>query len=168
MSLTVGSGRRAAIACLLGLILLPTLGAASATAAPAGSWHRNNYGVEHERLTCREAIPSLSCSYDKVPEAGFSWDDRTAHFTGRNITGSWSCPTWFDSTVCDNVVAVYRGKSTFTGGGQHPITATQEYIITEVDGEEILQVYWVDSFYCPWFRTFDEALAADYACTFAP
>jgi hypothetical protein len=160
--------RTVAIACLLWLVVMSSLGPTTAAAASVGYWHRNNYGTEHERLTCREAVASWTCFYDKVPEEGFSWDDRTGRFTGRNVTESWSCPTWFDSTVCDNVVAVYRGIETFTGGGQHPITAVQEYVVTEVNGQAILYVYWVDSFYCPWFRTFDEALAADYNCTFAP
>lgn len=157
-----------AIACLFSLVVLLSIGSATAAAVSAGTWHRNNYGTEHERLTCREAVTTWTCFYDKVPEEGFSWDDRTARFTGRNVTDSWSCPTWFDSAVCDNVVAVYRGIETFVGGGQHPITAAQEYVVTEVNGQLILYVYWVDNFYCPWFRTFDEALAADYTCTFAP
>jgi hypothetical protein len=162
------AARGLAATALTCLVLMLSLGATSARAASVGYWHRNNYGTEHEQLTCREAVSTWTCFYDKVPEEGFSWDDRTARFTGRNVTESWSCPTWFDSTVCDNVVAVYRGVETFTGGGQHPITALQEYVVTEVNGQSILYVYWVDNFYCPWFRTFDEALAADYTCTFAP
>ena len=167
MSRTLRSRSRAAMACLLGLLMAASL-TTTAMAASSGTWHRNNYGNEHERLTCRESAAVFSCVYDKVPETGFSWDNRTAHFTGRNVTGSWTCPSWFGATVCDNVVDVYRGTATFTGAGQHPVTATQEYVVTEVGGQQILYVYWVDAFYCPWFRTFDEALSADYTCTFAP
>jgi hypothetical protein len=70
---------------------------------------------------------------DNVPEPGLEWGDTVGYFTGHNVTNLWSCPTWFDPSVCDNVVAVCR-----------------------------------DRFYCPWFRTYEEALAADYTCTFAP
>ncbi len=48
------------------------------------------------------------------------------------------------------------------------MTFRQEYIVTNVGGQEILQQYFVDMFYCPWFRTWEEALAADFNCTFAP
>ena len=71
------------------------------------------------------------------------------HFTGRNVTDSWSCPTWFDATVCDNVVAVYRGMATYTSPSNHPGTFLQEYVVTNVGGQEILQQYFVDLFYCP-------------------
>ena len=139
-----------------------------ASAASSGEWHRNNYGTGHERLICREGTTSWSCVYDNVSEPGLPAGDTVAHFTGRNVTDSWSCPTWFDATVCDNVVAVYRGVSTYTASGNHPVTFLQEYIVTDVGGQEILQQYFVDLFYCPWFRTWEEALAADYNCTFAP
>jgi hypothetical protein len=140
----------------------------AAAKASSGEWHRDNYGTGHERLSCREATPSWSCVYDNVPEPGLPANDSVAHFTGPNITGSWSCPEWFDATVCDNVVAVYRGVATYTSSGNHPGTFRQEYIVTNVGGKAILQQYFVDLFYCPWFRTWEEALAADHNCTFAP
>ena len=68
----------------------------------------------------------------------------------------------------DNIVAVYRGMATYTSPSNHPGTFLQEYVVTNVGGQEILQQYFVDLFYCPWFRTWDEALAADFNCTFAP
>ena len=153
-----------AIAALM--LLAVTVGPAHKPAS--GEWHRNNYGFGHERLMCLEATPSWSCVYDNVPEPGLPASDSVAHFTGRNVSDSWSCPTWFDATVCDNVVAVYRGVATYTSSGNHPGTFHQEYIVTNVGGQEILQQYFVDLFYCPWFRTWDEALAADFECTFAP
>ncbi len=155
----------AAMAALMLLAL--AAGPASATASSA-EWHRNNYGTGHERLICREATPSWSCVYDNVPEPGVPGGDSVGHFTGRNITDSWSCPTWFDATVCDNVVAVYRGEATYTSSSNHPATFRQEYVVTNVGGQAILQQYFVDMFYCPWFRTWEEALAADFNCTFAP
>jgi hypothetical protein len=44
----------------------------------------------------------------------------------------------------------------------------QDYLITDVDGQAVLQLYWVDRFACPWYRTFEDALAADFNCVFAP
>ena len=149
------------------LLLAVAVGPASAK-QPSGEWHRNNYGTGHERLMCREATPSWSCVYDNVPEPGVPGGDSVGHFTGRNVTATWSCPAWFDATVCDNVVAVYRGMATYTSPSNHPGTFLQEYVVTNVGGQEILQQYFVDLFYCPWYRTWDEALAADFSCTFAP
>jgi hypothetical protein len=163
-----GFARKHLVAVAGLLVLMLWLGAAPAAAASPGEWHRDNYGTGHERLICREATLSWTCVYDNVSEPGLPAGDAVAHFTGRNITSSWSCPTWFDATVCDNVVAVYRGVATYTSSGNHPVTFRQEYIVTNVGGQEILQQYFVDLFYCPWFRTFEEALAADYNCTFAP
>jgi hypothetical protein len=149
-----------------------SLAALVAAAAPAASasmkdWHRNNYGAEHERLLCREAAASWTCFYDKVPTDGFSWNDRSGTFAGRNVTATWSCPGWFDPSVCDSVVAVYHGTATYKGGGEKPFITVQEYVVTSSAGQDGLYVYWVDQFYCPWYRTFDEALTADYACVFA-
>ena len=149
------------------MLLAVAVGPVSAKQA-SGEWHRNNYGTGHERLVCREAAPTWTCVYDNVPEPGLPAGDSVGHFTGRNVTDSWSCPTWFDATVCDNVVAVYRGVATYTSSSNHPVTFHQEYVVTNVEGQEILQQYFVDLFYCPWFRTWDEALDADYNCTFAP
>jgi hypothetical protein len=165
-----GSIRRRSqvVPTVIAALLLLALAVGPASAAASGEWHRNNYGTGHERLICREATPAWSCVYDNVPEPGLPAGDAVAHFTGRNVTNTWSCPTWFDPMVCDNVVAVYRGVATYTSSGNHPATFLQEYIVTNVGGQEILQQYFVDLFYCPWFQTWEEALAADYNCTFAP
>jgi hypothetical protein len=172
MSLLVarGSTRRKSLAVptVIAALILLAAAVGPASAAASGEWHRNNYGTGHERLICREATFSWTCVYDNVPEPGLSASDTVAHFTGRNVSDSWSCPTWFDATVCDNVVAVYRGVATYTSSGNHPVTFLQEYIVTNVGGQEVLQQYFVDLFYCPWFRTWEQALAADYNCTFAP
>ena len=157
-----------AVPTLIAALMILAVAAGPVSAASSGEWHRNNYGTGHERLVCREAVTSWSCVYDNVPEPGLPASDSVGHFTGRNVTDSWSCPTWFDPAVCDNVVAVYRGVATYTSSGNHPVTFRQEYIVTKVGGQEILQQYFVGLFYCPWFRTWKEALAADFNCTFAP
>jgi hypothetical protein len=142
------------------------------TAAPAvagnksSEWNRLNPGGSqatsgHERLTCREADQSWSCDYDIVPESGFTWGPDTGTFTGANVTRHWTCPEWFGE-VCAHVVAVYAGIAVFHHPVDHPSIFRQEYVVTNINGEAILFVHFVDfGFACPWFRTFAEALAAN-------
>jgi hypothetical protein len=129
-----------------------------------GEWHRNNYNAGEEQLFCLEASPSWTCNY-QVPD-GAGW------FSGRDVTESWTCPGWFPSTICDNVTGVYHGAAVYVPvGSADPGAAarvSQDYVVTEVDGQEVLQLYWVDRFVCPWYRTYAEALAADFECVFAP
>jgi hypothetical protein len=143
----------------------PSLGSAAPTASPGlGEWHRNNYNQGEERLTCHEATASWTCSY-QVP-------DGSGSFNGQNVTDVWTCPAWFPSTICENVVAVYAGRAVYlppegqTSGPSDLVS--QDYVITNVDGQTVLQLYWVDQFVCPWYRTFAAALAADYNCVVAP
>jgi hypothetical protein len=154
-----------AAAVAVGLAMsAPTVSATPGAAPSLGEWHRNNYNQGEEQLVCREASPSWTCSYG-VPDA-LGW------FSGRNVTDSWTCPGWFPSTICDNVTAVYHGVAMYVPNGGAPsgpsFKVIQDYVITEVEGQAVLQLYWVDRFVCPWYRTFEEALAADFNCVFAP
>ena len=142
------------------------------TAAPAFAgnktyeWNRLNPGGSqatsgHERLTCRETAQSWSCDYESVPESGFTWGPDTGTFAGANVTRHWTCPEWFGE-VCAHVVAVYAGVAVFHHPVDRPSIFRQEYIVTDINGEAILFVHFVDfGFACPWFRTFAEALAAN-------
>jgi hypothetical protein len=133
-------------------------------------WHRNNYGAGHERLSCFERPPAWTCAYstnDLEPVSGW--------FYGQNVTASWTCPDWFASEVCDPVslVAVYRGATLYgsLSDEDEQSVIRQDYILTNVNGQEILYLYWRESpffgaFYCPWFRTFEEALGAPFECVF--
>ena len=56
---------------------------------------------------------------------------------------------------------VLRGVAVFLPDGGRPFTVGQEYIITRDAGQTRLFVHWIDLFVCPWYRTFDEALAAN-------
>ncbi len=168
--------RTRAIGALLASLLLLSLGSAGASAKDASEWHRLNpngdqQSSEHERLTCREGTTSWTCTYDKLPDAGFSWNATTGHFAGRDVTSSWTCPEWFPSEACTGVVQVLHGTAVFLPDGGRPFTVGQEYIITRDADQTRLFVHWTDQFVCPWFRTFDEALAAnptfDTDCTFA-
>jgi hypothetical protein len=166
--------RAKATAITFAVLLLAFSGAGVSAAQPFGEWHRLNPGAvnEHERLRCVETDVHWSCAYDKLPEPGFHIDATVGMFQGRNITSSWTCPEWFDPEICANVVAVYEGRATYflDGGGQFRVG--QQYIVTSISGQEVLIQYWIDQFACPWFRTFDEAVAAnpgsEFDCVFAP
>jgi hypothetical protein len=139
--------------------------APSASALAAREWHRNNYGAGQERLTCRENPEFWTCDY-LVP-------DGRGSFLGQVVTDDWTCPAWFPRTICSDVTAVYRGYFAIDApssgqAGPTPEIVPQEYVITQVGDQAILQLYWVNRFVCPWYRTIDEALAEDYICVFAP
>ena len=153
-------------------IALAVMALLVSTTAPAvagnksSEWHRLNSGGSqaasgHERLACREADKAWSCAYDNVPEAGFTWGPDTGTFTGDNVTSDWTCPEWFGE-VCVHVVAVYEGVAVFHHPVGRPSIFRQEYVVTNINGEAILFVHFVDfGFACPWFRTFAEGLAAN-------
>ena len=155
--------RPSGLATIVSAVLLMAAAITPALAASPAQWHRNNYNEGHERLTCREATPSWTCFY----ESDVSDPEATAFFGGRNVTANWTCPEWFPGTICDNVTEVYQGTTVYhSGRASDPVR--QYYVLTEVAGQEVLQLYWVDQFVCPWYRTFEEALAADFNCVFAP
>ena len=132
-------------------------------ASQQSAWHRNNYNEGHEVLTCREGARSWTCTYaSDVPAT-----DTDGWFSGRNITDSWTCPGWFPGDICDNVTAVYRGLAVYTPNGGSSDIVRQDYIVTDLGGQPVLRLYWVDRFVCPWYRSYEEALAADFNCVFA-
>ena len=156
--------RRPAI--LLGVLLALAV-VAPASAQGGGVWHRLNPalgapGDEHERLTCVERGPTLSCVYDKVVEDDprYTWNATTGVFHGRDITAAWACPEFFGD-LCADVVAVYRGPATYFPEDGRPFTVVEEYVVLESGGERVLYQYWVGQFACPWFDTWAEALAAN-------
>jgi hypothetical protein len=159
---TPRNGLRLVTACLASLVLALSLGVSTATATGFGQWHRNNYGAGHERLACNERSRVWVCAYGDA-----DLNTTMGLFVGRKVTNSWSCPDWFASEICDpgNLVAVYQGATFYAWGTRVP----QDYVVTNINGQDILYLYWRESnfgpFYCPWFRTFQEALAAPFACT---
>jgi hypothetical protein len=161
--------RRLVSAILVGLVwaAIAALPAAGSPPAP-GAWHRlnpdqTNPAPEHERLTCSEGS-SWSCRYDKVaePELNFHWDGTVGTFTGGDVTTAWTCPGWFPASVCTNVTQVVRGNIRFAFTDGSRFFTRQELVVAEVAGAQVLYVHWVQfGFACPWYRTFDEALAAN-------
>lgn len=153
----------AAPALLALAISAPTM--AAVPGAQDAEWHRNNYNAGEERLVCQEGTGFWTCDY-LVP-------DGTGSFIGQLATESWTCPEWFPRTICDNVTAVYRGYFAIDEPpdgrpSETPEIVPQEYVITKVDGQQVLQLYWIDRFVCPWYRTFEAALASDYECVVTP
>src|SRR5262245_53062587 len=156
--------RMIAVAGAMAVVLGSSVPALAATPGSHQSeWHRNNYNAGHEVLTCREGAQSWTCHYLSDVPTG----DTDGWFSGRNITDSWTCPEWFPGEICDNVTAVYGGVAVYTPDGERSATIRQNYVVTDEGGQPVLRLYWVDRFVCPWYRTFEEALAADFNCVFA-
>jgi len=170
-------------------------GAANATIADGSAtgtiinddheWHRlsadrSQTAPEHERLECSEGA-TWTCLYSKVPELAlnFQWNGQQGTFTGLAIPpGQWPCPTWFSSNICANVNRVAQGIASF--GPTSTFSIREELIVIKTGNHEQMWNYWVGQFVCPWYGTFDDALAAKpfplpfngtwpaQDCTFAP
>jgi len=159
-----GHGHRFGRALLAAALVL-AIGAAPATGAGFGSWHRNNNNAGHEALQCLEVPAFWSCTYDLTPDTA----DTQGRFVGRNVTATWTCPTWFPAAVCEDVTSVYRGTAVYNWDDGTSSSVPQEYVLTNQGGREVLYLHWLESvfgpFVCPWYRTFEEALVADFRCT---
>jgi hypothetical protein len=118
---------------------------------------------EHERLRCVQAGAALVCRYDKLPDAGLSWNPTTGTFRGTDVTAGWDCPEFLGSDICDHVVRVFEGATTYVPkpNGGHPQTFAQDQIIVQDGARQVMVQYFIDQFACPWYGTFDEALAAN-------
>ena len=124
-----------------------------------GVWHREN-GPDHERLVCSGPAHHVHCDYDShVPT---NLDGTIGHLHGVRTD---ECDVPFDQSVCDEASWVVDGQMTFHSarGSFTPFTI-HEQLIGQSDGSMVL--VWVDRFHCPWFRTFEEAVAQPSACTF--
>jgi hypothetical protein len=165
-----------ALASLLALVV--ALPAGANTSAPlAGQWNRlsndmSHPAPEHEVLYCTQSNGAQSgtsantwfCHYNKRPEPtlNFYWNANQGFFSGQDITATWSCPAWSPAGVCANVVQVVEGTMTFFQPSLHPpFPVLEDLAVTQTSSGQRLYVYWVNQFVCPWFRTFDEALAAN-------
>ena len=128
-------------------------------------WHRLNadtaHPPEHERFQCVEGS-TWTCQYSKVPEPAlnFQWTGQLGRFIG-SLTqqGQWVCPSWFPSNICANANRVAQGFRSF-----EPIsnaTIREDLIVIKTGSHEQMYDYWVGQHVCPWYQTFDEALAAN-------
>lgn len=131
-------------------------------------WHRlnadqSNPAPEHERLSCVQGRLWL-CRYDKVPEPAlnFSWNSTTGYFAGRDITSSWTCPTWFPSTVCASVSRVVEGQVIYLpAAGPVGSPRLTDLVFSGSGSNRLLSFYWVSHFECPWYPSFALAISAN-------
>jgi hypothetical protein len=158
-------------------LLALTVVAGSASGAPQpdaleGNWNRLSAdrlhpAPEHELLRCvgryRNKVIAPDrwfCRYSKDPERNlnFYWDDTRGTFIGKDVTDSFRCPSWFSSSICANFVQVVEGRTRFTRSGAAPTVIREDYVVTPT----AMYAYWPDyGFYCAWFRTWDQAVAAN-------
>ncbi len=104
------------------------------------------------------------CHYDKVKESGlnFYWNTNQGFFRGADVTAGWVCPAWFPTAVCEHVTRVVEGVMVFVDPGVHkPFPVLVDLVVTQTQTSQVLQLYWVNQFVCPWYRTFAEALSAN-------
>jgi hypothetical protein len=140
--------------------------AAPASAASDREWHRlnpdqSNPAPEHELLSCVRGTGILLCQYSKVRGGGYHWDRTVGRFKGEIATHGWKCPDWFPGDVCDNVVKVWSGHARYWPASGDSFRVRQQMIIVDWNGQKVMFQYWVDQFACPWFKTFEEAVAAN-------
>lgn len=164
-----------ALASLLALVV--ALPAGAGTSAPlAGQWDRlnvdpGNPAPEHEQFHCVQnngaqtgtSANTWSCLFNKLPEPtlNFHWDAVHAFMSGQDVTATWSCPGWFPAGICSDVVQVVEGPETFRKQGVVLGSVLLDLIVQQTSSGQRLYEYWVNQHVCPWFRTFDEALAAN-------
>jgi hypothetical protein len=147
----------------------PVSAAAPGRPGLAGKWDRlnpdqGNLTPEHEVLRCGDNAQPM-CVYDKQPEPKLGFqnppDSTNGHFRGQDVTATWECPP-FLSEAFENVLFVVHGVMDFDRSDGSELIVDQELIVADVAGEARLYVYWVDQqFACPWYRSFDQALAAN-------
>ena len=136
-----------------------------------GIWHRYSPGAsasqsEHERMVCvpvREGVV-MSCHYDKAreQELGYHWDDNQGYFQGADVTDSWSAPGWFPAGISGSVTRVVEGQFVYVNPGVHaPFFVNTDLVFTGSGPTARMYVYWINQFVCPWFKTFEQALAAN-------
>lgn len=157
----------------LGVSLLlfqtPTIANAQGRPDLVGKWDRlnpdpNNPTPEHEVLRCG-GNTTWHCVYDKQPEPRLGFenppDSTFGRFRGEDVSSIWTCPDWFPSEICDNWTFVAGGAMEFLYPDGSNLVVDQELVVIDTGGGQMLYVYWVDQFACPWFRSLDEALAAN-------
>ena len=167
---------RALLLALFGLLIL----VAPTAAAPPQleTWHRLNpatedQDAEHERLQCLPGVEWV-CRYDKAPDAGYHWDRTIGLFHGRDVAFTDAdCPEWFPTEICDGTEQVIFGTITYVQDEGGAFKTGHALLLTDGDGIAPLYLYWTDfGFVCPWYGTFEEALAAnptgELDCFFQP
>ena len=167
-SATPRSSRRRARSVLIALFgVLVLVAPASAAPPQAEIWHRLNpetedSAPEHERLQCLPGVQWV-CRYDKLPGAGLNWDRTIGMFHGRDFPFTQAdCPEWFPTEICEAADRVIAGWITYAIDEGGAFKTGHALIFT--DGVDVapLYVYWFDvGFVCPWYESFEAAMAAN-------
>lgn len=161
--------RRSALSIVIALAGVLVL-AAPASAAPPNleQWHRLNpetpeSAPEHEQLHC---LPGLQwvCRYDKLPEPGlgFNWDRTIGMFHGRIVgLDPADCPGWL-TEVCEATDRAVVGSITYAVDEGGAFRTGHALLFTDDPDLAPLYVWWFNvGFACPWYDSFDDALAAN-------
>jgi hypothetical protein len=158
-------------ACSLAALALTAVAGPAGATTPA-TWHRLNIysnPPEHERYSCL-AGTTWHCRYDKLPgpTLGLAWDQTRGTFTGSDATADWVCPAWFPGDACAAADTVISGTGSFVFPRASGGFSVDQSLLVADDGR--LWIYWQggNSFVCPWYPTFGDALTNDETCTFAP
>ena len=166
--------KRNLVAVVSAVLLSLTTAAAAIAAAPTGEWHRLNPGDlnEHERLTCVESPGAWHCSLREGPggPAGveLGLDDLACSADGRSRPPG-SAPSWFPAPS-----ATTSSRSTRVHRAYNPFDDRPFQVRAGLCGhrdrcdQAVLYQSWVDVFACPWFRTWDEALAGQIRAAPSP
>ncbi len=149
---------------LITLISIP-VGATSQTTL-VGRWDRLNFGPEHETFSCGQG-ETWHCRYDKQPEPtlGYITPDATyGLFTGQDVTSTWDCPEW-TADICNNMTFVVEGWIDYYVWDGSIFSTDGAFVLAEINGDQVMYFYWLglpgQTFACPWYRSFDAALAAN-------
>jgi len=160
------------------LLLLGATAQAQAATPPVGQplfgeWHRLNStgsppaASEHEVMHFGVEGTTWAGRYDKHPEPALAFanppEGRYGVFIGADAA-SFVCQPAFPFHPCQNVVEVAEGTTRYYPPHQPPFDVRQQTIVVrDENGQEVMWQYWISpgNFACPWYRTFDEALAAN-------
>jgi hypothetical protein len=161
------------------VLFLCVLGWSSELASPVeeplfGEWNRLNTrhpggdpsNSEHEVMRFWVEAEAWSGRYEKHPEPALGFpnppDGTFGIFTGALAT-NFVCQPTFPFYPCHDVVQVIEGTTRYSPAGRPPFDIRQQHIVVrERDGHEVMWQYFVSpgNFACPWYRAFEEALAA--------
>ncbi len=140
-----------------------------------GEWNRlnNRYpggnpsNSEHEVMHFWVEAKSWSGHYGKYPEPTLGFptppDGTFGVFTGAVAT-NFVCQRTFPFYPCQDVVQVVEGTTRYSPPGRLPFVVHQQNIVVrEPNGHEVMWQYFINpgNFACPWYRDFEEALAAN-------
>jgi len=168
-------GLSGSVVLLLGLIGWTVERAAPAEQPVSGEWHRlntrysggNPSNSEHEVMHFWVEASGWHGRYDKhaEPTLGFpDPPDGTVGVFAGAVATKFVCPSSLPFYPCQDVVQVVEGTTRYSPPGRPSFDVHQQDIVVRAaDGQEVLWQYFVrpGNFACPWYRDFNQALAAN-------